>query len=93
LIIPISRKDHQEIVVINPGNPIDAVLDKQSMKGVIDIAREHHLMIIADEVYQENIYHGKFLSFAKVLGNDTVPLVSLYSISKGFFRKCGHRGG
>ena len=81
------------IVVINPGNPTGSVLDEQSMQDVIDFAREHQLMIIADEVYQENVYHGKFLSFAKALGSDTVPLVSLHSISKGFLGECGHRGG
>lgn len=81
------------IVVINPGNPTGAVLDEQSMVEVIRFAREHHLMIIADEVYQENVYSGQFLSFAKVLGTEQVPLVSLHSISKGFLGECGHRGG
>jgi aspartate/methionine/tyrosine aminotransferase len=81
------------IVVINPGNPTGAVLDEQSMNDVIEFARDRQLMVIADEVYQENVYHGEFLSFAKVLGTDTVPLVSLHSISKGFLGECGHRGG
>ena len=81
------------IVVINPGNPTGAVLDEDSMMEVIEFAREHGLMIIADEVYQENVYGGKFLSFAKVLGTKQVPLASLHSISKGFLGECGHRGG
>ena len=81
------------IVVINPGNPTGAVLDEQSMIDVIGFAREHQLMIIADEVYQENIYKGKFLSFAKAIGSEPVALASLHSISKGFFGECGHRGG
>lgn len=81
------------IVVINPGNPTGAVLDEQSMIDVIGFAQEHRLMIIADEVYQENIYQGKFLSFAKVIGSEPVALASLHSISKGFFGECGHRGG
>jgi len=81
------------IVVINPGNPTGAILDSQSMIDVIDFAQEHNLMIIADEVYQENVYLGKFLSFAKVLGTRTIPLISLHSISKGFLGECGHRGG
>ena len=81
------------IVVINPGNPTGAVLDEQSMINVIEFAKDHQLMIIADEVYQENVYQGKFISFAKVLGTEPVPLVSLHSISKGFYGECGHRGG
>ena len=81
------------IVVINPGNPTGAVLHEQSIREVIKFAKEHHLAIIADEVYQENVYAGQFVSFAKVLGTEEVPLFSLHSISKGFYGECGHRGG
>jgi len=81
------------IVVINPGNPTGAVLDEYSIREVISFAKQHHLVIIADEVYQENIYSGKFISFAKALGSEDVPLFSLHSISKGFYGECGHRGG
>ncbi|MFH1756060.1 MAG: aminotransferase class I/II-fold pyridoxal phosphate-dependent enzyme, partial [Candidatus Latescibacterota bacterium] len=56
-------------------------------------AKEHNIIIIADEVYQENVYGAKFVSFAKVLGNGEAPLCSLHSISKGFYGECGHRGG
>ncbi len=81
------------IVVINPGNPTGAVLDEQSIREIIDFAQENSLVIIADEVYQENVYQGEFVSFARVLGNRDVPLFSLHSISKGFYGECGHRGG
>jgi len=81
------------IVVINPGNPTGAVLDEESIRAVIEFAKEHQLVIIADEVYQENVYGGKFVSFAKVLGDEEVPLFSMHSISKGFYGECGHRGG
>lgn len=82
------------IVVINPGNPTGAVLGEQSIRTVIEFAREHQLAVLADEVYQENVYAGEFISFAKVLGKEkAVPLFSFHSISKGFFGECGHRGG
>lgn len=81
------------IVVINPGNPTGAVLSEKSVKDVIDFARENQIAIIADEVYQENVYAGEFISFAKALGTDSVPLFSLHSVSKGFYGECGHRGG
>lgn len=81
------------MVVINPGNPTGAILDAQSIAEVIDFAKAHQLAILADEVYQDNIYGGEFISFAKALGANTVPLFSLHSISKGFFGECGHRGG
>ncbi|MFB3895526.1 MAG: aminotransferase class I/II-fold pyridoxal phosphate-dependent enzyme [bacterium] len=81
------------IVVINPGNPTGAILDKKTINEVIEFAEENKLVIIADEVYQENVYGAKFVSFAKVLGGRPVPLFSLHSTSKGFMGECGHRGG
>ena len=81
------------IVVINPANPTGAILEKQNIQEVIDFAKTHNLAIIADEVYQENVYGAKFLSFAKLLGEEKVPLFSLHSASKGFYGECGHRGG
>jgi alanine-synthesizing transaminase len=81
------------IVVINPGNPTGAILAEHSIGEVIDFAEEHSLLIIADEVYQHNVYGAEFVSFAKVLGAREVPLFSLHSTSKGFYGECGHRGG
>jgi aspartate/methionine/tyrosine aminotransferase len=86
--------DVKLIVVINPGNPTGAILDEKSIHEVIDFAKAHGLAIIADEVYQENVYGGEFISFAHSLGDEKdVPLFSLHSISKGFYGECGHRGG
>ena len=82
------------IVVINPGNPTGAVLGEKSISTIIEFAKQHQLAVLADEVYQENVYAGEFVSFAKTLGTETaVPLFSFHSISKGFFGECGHRGG
>ncbi len=81
------------IVVINPGNPTGSVLGEQSIQEMISFAKDNALVIIADEVYQENIYTGEFISFAKAIGKRAVPLFSLHSISKGFYGECGHRGG
>jgi aspartate/methionine/tyrosine aminotransferase len=81
------------IVAINPGNPTGAILDESSVNEVIDFAADHDLIVIADEVYQENLYGAEFHSFAKVLGARRVPVFSLHSVSKGFYGECGHRGG
>jgi len=86
------------ICVINPGNPTGAVLDAENIRMVVEFAREHGLSILADEVYQENIYlpGDRFISFAKKMhemGETTVPLFSFHSCSKGFLGECGHRGG
>ena len=86
------------ICVINPGNPTGAVLDRDNIAMVIDFAKEHGLAILADEVYQENVYlPGRPLHlFAKVMaekGETDVSLFSFHSCSKGFLGECGHRGG
>ena len=86
------------ICVLNPGNPTGSVLDRDNISMIIDFAGEHGLSILADEVYQENIYSpgDKFLSFARVMeekGEKGVSLFSFHSCSKGFLGECGQRGG
>ncbi len=86
------------IAVINPGNPTGAVLSYDNIAMIIGFARKHHLAILADEVYQENVYgrECKFYSFAKVMsdiGEKDVSLASFHSVSKGLLGECGHRGG
>ena len=86
------------IAVINPGNPTGAVLSKENIKMIIRFAKKNNLAILADEVYQENVYiEGlKFHSFAKVMNKmneKDVTLFSFHSVSKGFLGECGHRGG
>lgn len=86
------------IVVINPGNPTGSVLRHDNVKMIIEFAREHGLTILADEVYQDNIYRTgeSFTSFAKAMAetNETgVSLFSFHSTSKGYLGECGQRGG
>jgi len=86
------------LAVINPGNPTGAVLSRKNIGMVIRFAKRHGLAILADEVYQENVYGEglEFHSFAKVmheLGEKEVTLFSFHSVSKGFLGECGHRGG
>mgnify|MGYP002712267836 CR=1 FL=1 len=45
------------IVVINPGNPTGSVLTKKNIEDIIRFAKENKILIIADEVYQHNIYY------------------------------------
>ncbi|PWY82282.1 alanine aminotransferase [Aspergillus eucalypticola CBS 122712] len=94
--------DVRAIVVINPGNPTGASLSAEDIKGVLDLAAEEKLVVIADEVYQTNVFTGEFISFKKRLRQlqqevpgkyDNVELASLHSVSKGMVGECGHRGG
>ena len=62
------------IVIINPGNPTGQVLTRENIEAVIKFAYKENLFILADEVYQHNIYdnNSKFFSFKRV--SDTVCL-------------------
>lgn len=90
------------LTLINPGNPTGAVFTKETIQNIIQFCYERRILIIADEVYQSNIYdeNKKFVSVKKALYDmpdptlrDKVTVVSLHSISKGFMGECGLRGG
>ncbi len=86
------------ITVINPGNPTGAVLSFENIVMILNFAKKHNLAIMADEVYQDNVYakDAVFHSFAKVMHQiegTTIPLFSFHSVSKGYMGECGHRGG
>jgi alanine transaminase len=95
--------DVRAIVIINPGNPTGASLPEEDIRAVIEFARQERLVILADEVYQTNVFVGEFISFKRMLrqmqsespnaGYDAVELASLHSVSKGMVGECGHRGG
>lgn len=90
------------LVVINPGNPTGQLLSESTVRGIAEWCRRNSIVLMADEVYQENIWKqgGKFSSFRKAAfdlnlfsGPDPLQLVSFHSISKGFLGECGLRGG
>ena len=94
--------DVRAIVVINPGNPTGASLPAADVRSVLEIAAEEKLVVMGDEVYQTNVFRGKFTSFKKGLRDlqrevsgkfDNVELATLHSVSKGMVGECGHRGG
>ncbi|XP_020578459.1 alanine aminotransferase 1, mitochondrial-like [Phalaenopsis equestris] len=88
------------LVVINPGNPTGQVLTEENQRRIVEFCKEKSLVILADEVYQDNIYaeDKKFNSFKKIsrsmgyCGKD-LSLVSFHSVLKGFYGECGKRGG
>jgi aspartate/methionine/tyrosine aminotransferase len=61
--------DVRAICVINPNNPTGAVLSREEIEMILNLARKNNLTVLADEVYQENLYNDKkqFISFGKVL--------------------------
>jgi alanine transaminase len=88
------------LVVINPGNPTGQVLAEENQRKIVEFCKQEGLVLLADEVYQENIYvpEKKFHSFKQVsrsmgYGEEDISLVSFQSISKGYHGECGKRGG
>ncbi|GMH14184.1 hypothetical protein Nepgr_016025 [Nepenthes gracilis] len=88
------------LVVINPGNPTGQVLSEDNQREIVEFCKTEGLVLLADEVYQENIYvpDKKFHSFKKVsrsmgYGEKDISLVSYQSVSKGYYGECGKRGG
>ena len=79
------------IVVINPNNPTGALYSDELLKALVSIAREHGLVILADEVYDKMLYDGvKHTAIASL--SDDVLTLTFNSLSKSY-RSCGYRAG
>jgi len=89
------------MVIINPGNPTGQCLSRDNIKELIEFCYVENLVLLADEVYQQNIYQDErpFVSAKKVLMDMGLPfskelqLVSYHTVSKGYWGECGQRGG
>ncbi|BCK88171.1 glutamate-pyruvate aminotransferase AlaA [Sideroxyarcus emersonii] len=79
------------IVVINPNNPTGAVYSDETLKAIIQLAREHSLIIFADEIYDKVLYDGVTHTSIASLADD-VLFVTLNGLSKNY-RACGYRSG
>ncbi len=79
------------IVVINPNNPTGVLYSDDLLKGIIAIAREHGLVILADEVYDKVLYDGARHTAIASLATDILTL-TFNSLSKSY-RSCGYRAG
>ena len=79
------------IVVINPNNPTGALYSDELLKGIVAIAREHGLVIFADEVYDKVLYDGVKHTPLASLSQDVLTL-TFNSLSKSY-RSCGYRAG
>jgi alanine-synthesizing transaminase len=79
------------IVVINPNNPTGALYSDELLKGIVQIARQHGLVILADEVYDKVLYDGVKHTAIASLSTDVLTL-TFNSLSKSY-RSCGYRAG
>ncbi|KGN37257.1 pyridoxal phosphate-dependent aminotransferase [Knoellia subterranea] len=88
------------LVVINPNNPTGAVYSEETVRGLVDIARRHNLVLMADEIYEKILYadgegadavtpvHHHVATFAA----DDVLCLTFSGLSKAY-RVCGYRAG
>jgi len=88
------------LVFINPGNPTGQCLTKEDLQGLAQFAKDEGVVLMADEVYQENVYQDErpFVSMRSVVAGmpelkDDVELFSFHTVSKGSHGECGFRGG
>jgi alanine-synthesizing transaminase len=79
------------IVVINPNNPTGALYSDELLKSIVVVAREHGLVIFADEVYDKVLYDGVKHTAIASLSTDVLTL-TFNSLSKSY-RSCGYRAG
>jgi len=79
------------IVIINPNNPTGALYSDELLLDIVEIAREHDLVIFADEVYDKVLYDGARHTALASLSQDVLTL-TFNSLSKSY-RSCGYRAG
>lgn len=91
-IEPLINEHTRAILVTNPGNPTGVVLSPEEMRLMADIAKEHGLFLISDEVYREFVYGGEPLASMAQFDDAAENVVVVDSISKRF-SACGARVG
>jgi alanine-synthesizing transaminase len=79
------------IVVINPNNPTGALYPDDLLRDIMQIARQHQLVVFADEIYDKTIYDGLVHTSIGSLADDVLVL-SFNGLSKNY-RACGYRAG
>jgi alanine-synthesizing transaminase len=79
------------IVVINPNNPTGALYPDAVLREIVQVAREHQLIIFADEIYDKTLYDGNVHTSIAALSDDVLTL-TFNGLSKNY-RACGYRAG
>ena len=88
LITPRTRG----IVVINPNNPTGAVYPRHVLEDIVALAREHDLLIFADEIYEKIVYNETVMTNMATITGDDVLCLTFSGLSKSY-RIAGYRAG
>jgi len=84
-------KNTRAIVIINPNNPTGALYPDDLLEELVEIARQHQLIVYADEIYDKMLYDGRQHTSIASLADD-VLFVTFNGLSKNY-RACGYRAG
>src|SRR6195952_4747619 len=87
----ITERTHA-LVIITPNNPTGAVYSDQTVRGLVDIARRHDLVVMADEIYEKILYDDAVHHHAATYAGDDVLCLTFSGLSKAY-RVCGFRTG
>jgi alanine-synthesizing transaminase len=79
------------IVVINPNNPTGTLYPESVLREIIEVARQHQLIVFVDEIYDKTLYDGNVHTSMASLADD-VLFVTFNGLSKNY-RACGYRAG
>lgn len=80
------------IVVINPNNPTGAVYSRETLQRIVDLAKEHQLVIFADEIYEKITYDDAEMVHISSLAGEDVLCLTFSGLSKAY-RVAGYRAG
>ena len=86
------NENTRAIMFTNPGNPTGVVLTHDELRTIADVAKEHDLFVIGDEVYREFVYGGEKLATIGEFDDISENAVIIDSVSKRF-SACGARIG
>jgi alanine-synthesizing transaminase len=79
------------LVIINPNNPTGALYPESLLQELVEIARQHELIVFADEIYDKTLYDGETHTSIASLADDVLCL-TFNGLSKNY-RSCGYRAG
>ncbi|MCP5270267.1 MAG: pyridoxal phosphate-dependent aminotransferase [Burkholderiaceae bacterium] len=79
------------IVVINPNNPTGALYPDDLLRDIVELARQHQLIVFADEIYDKTLFDGNRHTSLAALSDDVLT-VTFNGLSKNY-RSCGYRAG
>jgi len=80
------------LVVINPNNPTGAVYSEETVRGLVDIARRHELVLFSDEIYEKILFDDAQHHHTASHAGDDVLCLTFSGLSKAY-RVCGYRAG